>query len=165
MRAFVAAEAEGRAALAAEGVSDASARRRAALRYRGQQHALTLRWQGRAAAVEAFHAAHRARYGHALDMEVEVRGITVSVESPLPDLGRAVAAVDGLAGRRFAAQRVHGVGEVPVLTRTDCADRAAVDGPALVVDAHSTTWLAPGWRATADTRGHLHLMRTQAPRV
>jgi N-methylhydantoinase A len=165
-RAFAALEAEGRAALAAEGVIDPVVRRRAALRYRGQQHALTSRWQGQAAAVEAFHAAHRARYGHALDMEVEVRGLTVAVESPLPDLGRAAAAADGLAGRRFAAQRVHGAGEVPVLTRDAITDGTALDGPALVVDAHSTTWLAPGWRARADSHGHLHLVRTQgAPSV
>jgi N-methylhydantoinase A len=161
-RAFAALEAEGRAALAAEGVAAPIVRRRAALRYRGQQHALTLGWQGREAAVAGFHEAHRARYGHALDMEVEVHGLAVAVESPLPALGRARATADALALRRFAPQRVHDAGEVPVLARGSLRSGEQVAGPALLVDAHSTIWLAPGWRARADDHGHLHLARSDA---
>jgi N-methylhydantoinase A/oxoprolinase/acetone carboxylase beta subunit len=90
-------------------------------------------------------------------MPVEVHGLTVAVESPLPALGRAIVAADALASKRFAPQPVHGVGEVPVLARAALGRGDALDGPALLVDAHSTTWLAPGWRARADEHGHLHL--------
>jgi N-methylhydantoinase A/oxoprolinase/acetone carboxylase beta subunit len=44
-------------------------------------------------------------------------------------------------------------------------------GPALVVEATATTWIAPGWRAVVSGRGTLLLeqagagARTPAPRV
>jgi N-methylhydantoinase A len=148
--AFAALAAEGRAALVAEGaVADPRALRvvrRAALRYAGQHHALVLDWE-QGVPEAAFHALHRERYGHALALPVEVVSVQVAVEAPAPELP-TLAAADPLAGRRFAPQRVAGLAaEVPVVARDALAAGAPLAGPALIVDAHATAWLAPGWRA------------------
>ena len=46
--------------------------------------------------------------------------------------------------------------EVPVRSRDGLKDRG-VDGPAIVVDADATTWVAEGWTATLDGGGHVML--------
>nr|MCU0767811.1 hydantoinase/oxoprolinase family protein [Gammaproteobacteria bacterium] len=77
-------EAAGRAALLEEGTRDADVRasRTADLRYVGQSYTLEIAWAGPAASAESFAATHLARYGHRLDLPVEVVNLRVAVTGP-----------------------------------------------------------------------------------
>jgi N-methylhydantoinase A len=156
--AFASLAASGRTALLAEGVADADIELSPSLdlRYRGQAYTLNLPWRGCADAAVEFHQRHRARYGHALDLPVElvnlrlaVRGpaVTLSLEQPAPG-GEAAGAVVEVAGGSVACYRREG------LVRGD-----RLLGPAVVTEQVATTWLADGWSASLDEAGNLRLKR------
>ena len=160
-RAYAELEAAGRAALAAEGLEacDLRCERLADLRYAGQSFTLTLPWRGAAAAAEAFHALHERRYGHRLDLPVELVNVRVAVRGPRPALALAPAPA-GPAPAPAARVRVHGVAvPVPVWRREALPAGFAFEGPALVAETVATTWVAPGWRAEVDRWGNLLLGR------
>ncbi len=156
--------AEGSAALAAEGVPVADLTRTDSLdlRYLGQSYTLNLPWRGRAATADAFRDLHIARYGHALDLPVELVNLRVRLRAPerapvLPVMD------DGAApGPRPELARVPGCANaVPVLRRGSMRVGSELEGPAVILDAVATTWLAPGWRARRDRLGNLLLHRAE----
>ncbi len=135
-------------------------RRLADLRYVGQSTTLRLPWDDdREALAARFHALHREQYGFEMDVAVELVNLRLRaevveapVELPLP----AVAA----GASRIGATEVVGVeGEVPVHRRDALAVGQRLTGPAIVTEAVSTTWIAPGWEAENDTAGNLILRR------
>ncbi|GIX22202.1 MAG: N-methylhydantoinase A [Gammaproteobacteria bacterium] len=148
-------------ALRAEGVRPADLRRRVEveLRYRGQAYTLTLPWQAPAALAAAFHETHRARYGHALDLPVELVSLRLSIEGPPPVLDwPAYRPAPGPV--RLGEAAVNGVGQpVPCLARAALAAGDRIEGPALILEDIATTWLAPGWLAEVDACGNLLLTR------
>ena len=83
---------QGIAALAREGIGRERLQleRALALRYRGQSYALDLPWEGVSATRAAFHERHAARYGHCLEMPVEVASLRVRVRGPAPLQGASV---------------------------------------------------------------------------
>jgi N-methylhydantoinase A len=110
----------------------------------------------------AFHAAHRATYGHAnetaeiwlKELRAHIVGATAKPRI-VPLRGEAAEAGEGtrtvrLLGREVAAQ-VH--------------DRAALGvgqrlaGPAIVNQMDTTTWIPPGWAALVVPSGALVLER------
>lgn len=105
------------------------------LRYAGQSHALTVHWDPGApesALAEAFHAAHRERYGDA-------------------DPGRPVEAVS----LRLAAERPGADPELP-----EGAPGEEVAGPAVIPMDGATCWVGEGWTARRDAIGAIRLERT-----
>ncbi|HSP00830.1 MAG TPA: hypothetical protein VLN90_05135, partial [Thioalkalivibrio sp.] len=53
---------------------------------------------------------------------------------------------------------VHGIeASVPVYAREELAVGQTMTGPALVTEAVSTTWIAPGWSCEVDKVGNLAL--------
>ncbi|HEX6835988.1 MAG TPA: hydantoinase/oxoprolinase family protein, partial [Polyangia bacterium] len=138
--------------------------RAATLRYRGQSFELTVplrRADGSAVddLVAAFHEAHRARYGYALEREVELATLrlrAVGKVAPLPppveprdagpvEIGRAPLVLDGA---------VH---DAPLLLRRRLAPGVTVAGPALLAEYSSTTLLPPGARADVLPSGALSI--------
>jgi len=154
---YAAMEAEARSELEHEGAEEIQVRRTVDLRYLGQSHALTLDWGD--ALAQRFHERHRERYGHALDEPVEVVNLRVMATAPGADieLPELPARPDASAWRSAAV-----IGEtdpVPVWQRDDLGPGWTQDGPALVVDAVASTWVARGWQATLDRVGNLLLQR------
>ncbi len=152
--------AAGRDELLAEGAhpADIVARRSLDLRYQGQTHALNLPWDGAAAAlIECFHALHTQRYGYALGFAVEVLNIRLSLAVPA-----AALPLSALPALPAAPVEVRCAGidpPVPVWERQALEPEQVYVGPALVIDAVSTTYLAPGWRLRRDRHGNLLLSR------
>ena len=148
---------EGVLALEAEGLAPGNLRTDSSLdlRYRGQSYTLEVPWAGITASSERFHQAHLARYGHRLDLPVELVNLRVRVLGPEPELRLPPAAARPEAPRP-AASVVGWPVPVPVLPRGALAG-SQVAGPAIVVDAVATTWLAPGWVAQGDAYGNLLL--------
>ena len=103
-------------------------------RYAGQSHSLTVPWDPEApeaALAEAFHDAHRERYGDAAP-------------------GRAVEAVS----LRLAAERAGAEPELPA-----ARPREVVRGPAAIPMEGATCWVADGWTARVDSVGSIALER------
>ncbi len=149
---------QGRAELAAEGVSDPQLTPSLDLRYEGQSSTLNLPWQGLEALAEGFHRAHREAYGHALDMPIELVNLRLGLAAeprsvPLQTLTCSEAAP-------LYGVRVFGVeAEVPVFERERLAAGQCIAGPALIVEAVATTWVEPGWRARVEVNANLLLER------
>lgn len=126
------------------------------LRYRGQSFTLTVDWTTPAVAARAFHELHRARYGHALDLPIELVNIRcdVSAANPkvdLPEIDRETTA----HARALVRTTEHST--VPLFERAELGRGQCIDGPAIIVEAMATTFIDEGWRATVDTWGHLRL--------
>jgi N-methylhydantoinase A len=133
-------------------------------RYRGQSFELRVpadNW------VDAFHEAHRVRYGYAQPATV-VEAVTLRVVGtaeapPAPDRplrrSRKKAVGEPLtvwwAGRARRAVRI---------ARSDLLSGQRVDGPAVITEYSSTTWLPSGWSARADDFGNLVAAKDKSDR-
>ncbi len=127
--------------------------------YEGQSSALNLGWLGVDKLTEAFHVAYAKRYGHPLDVPVQMVALRVRLQAPAPAVelprqrARAAAAPCGQSA-------VHGIGQpVPVWQRADLALAVSLPGAAIVIEPISTTWVAPGWQAGLDEFSHLLLSK------
>lgn len=151
--------ARGREALAAEGVTEPAVHQSVDLRYAGQSATLNLPWTGRLGVERAFHRAHEARFGHALDLPVELVNVRCGLTAPIPALDLPGPTAVAMAEPRGEAS-VHGVAStVPVYARDALPAGQRIQGPALITEAVSTTWIAPGWSCDVDGAGNLVLVR------
>jgi N-methylhydantoinase A len=154
-------EDEGREALQTEGVAAAAIRvqRAVDLCYRGQAYTFTVAWRDPAASEAAFQALHEQRYGHRLELPVELVNVRVSLRGPHGN----IALVPPVASRDAAAVSevvVHDEDRpVPVYAREQLAIGQRLVGPALITETVSTTWLAAGWQAEVHDSGSVLLTR------
>ncbi len=153
---------EGSASLAQEGVEANSVTRSPSLdlRYKGQSYTLNVVWTGDIdAAAEAFHLAHQERYGHRLELPVELVNLRVRLRGPTPELPiNQLAETEKTIVPDHAM--LHGIDAPVELYRRDALMMGdVIDGPALITEQVSTTFIAPGWRAMVDPVGNLMLER------
>jgi N-methylhydantoinase A len=139
-------------------------------RYEGQGYELTVPLaattrEGVAAARGEFHVLHEAVYGHAAPGEpVELVALRVTASAPgggfRPD-----------RQRRGPGPPAAGVGKVfdgdawveaPVHDRDALPPAWTADGPLLVREAESTTWVPHGWSVAVDGYGELEVGRGRA---
>jgi N-methylhydantoinase A len=127
------------------------------LRYQGQSYTLNLPWQGCAATAAAFHRLHETRYGHRMDAPVELVNLRVALEGAAAPIG-----LQSLQARRYAEplEAVELIGEggpVPRYEREQLAAGQRLEGPALITETVSTTWIEAGWSCRVDAVGNLLL--------
>lgn len=136
------------------------------VRYSGQSHALNLRWSGLEAIAQEFHASHEAAYGHRLDMEIELVSLRVRVSTPNAYMGGAEFALPAWQASETLQQVETHLpmvdGPVTVINRNGLKAGQRFNGPALITETSSTTWLHSGWRASVDAVGNLLLEKTRA---
>ena len=153
---------QARAAIAEDGYTEGVGIEYAAdLRYRGQSHELTvsLTHGRRAEAVrEAFHQAHRERFGFAsLDTPVEV--VTARAKARhigyRGDVGASQSAAD--AGPRIAEVTWDRARDTQILQRPSVLE--PVVGPAMITQIDTTVTVPPGWTAAPLPSGSLILSR------
>jgi N-methylhydantoinase A len=124
-----------------------------AMRYRGQSFELDVAW-GRDA-IGDFHAAHRARYGHA-DSAREVEIVSVKLRAvgltSKPQLVREPERARRTPRPEMETQVWLGRGKttVPVYERTGLEPGTSFVGPAIILEYGSTTLIPPKWRARVD---------------
>ncbi|HSR41975.1 MAG TPA: hypothetical protein VLL48_07380, partial [Longimicrobiales bacterium] len=132
--------------------------RRVDARYRGQSFELRVPAQGW---EEAFHDAHEERYGYRRE-ETPVEAVTlrVLVTAPGPPVAPGkVEDADGPPPLAPARVRVDGSWrEGTRVWREDLGAGHELEGPCLVLEYSSTTWLPPGWTLEVDLWGCLHLL-------
>ena len=154
-------------------LSRVSVFRRLHLRYAGTDSALPVDLAPVESATAAFTAAHRARFGFATpgrDIIVEAVAVEATAggdpveETPIParEFGAPVP-IDVV--RMWSGGAEHAT---PVFDRAELRAGDAIDGPALIREAHATTVVEPGWRAEVNGNRHLLLRRmavraTRAP--
>jgi len=161
--------ARARARLAEDGFAPAAMRVQASLdmRYVGQAFELSVPFDAGLAAMKdvdrAFYAAHEARYAHATADPVEIVSLRVSAYGvgAKPALPRARK--DGSVPAARLAERAVLFDAVPTATAVYARDRlpsgAALEGPALIEEAGTTTVVPPGFRAGVDAHANLILER------
>ncbi|MES1924605.1 hydantoinase/oxoprolinase family protein [Salinisphaera sp. T31B1] len=151
-----------RAELADEGVADRDIDERlsADLRYAGQSASLNLAWREPNELVDAFHQAHEARYGHRFDLPVELVNLRLHKAGPVPDMQLPDIATREGAPQPSETVAVHDFGsDVPVYDRDALYAGQRFDGPAIVRETVTTTWVAADWSAEVDPKGNLLLRR------
>ncbi|MDQ1079880.1 hydantoinase B/oxoprolinase family protein [Pseudoroseomonas cervicalis] len=164
-------EAEGRAALQAQGADPAALRAepRLHLRYAGTDSFLPVPFGPHDAVLAAFTEAHRRRFGFATpERPVLVEACVVEVIAPgeavrepglAPrDAGGTPQAVDQVALFTGGAAQ-----DAPVLDRDALRAGDRIAGPALIRERNATTVVEPGWTAEVTALNHMILRRT-APR-
>ena len=158
---FAELERQGGAELQQEGIAlhEIGCQRSADLRYRGQSATLNVAWRDKTGAGEDFQQQHHALYGHRLDLPMEVVNLRVRITGPTPPL--PLLAIDEDQGPAPpATTMLYGIANpVPIRERNSLCGGETLHGPALITDAISTTYLAPGWQCQRDDYGNLLLER------
>jgi N-methylhydantoinase A len=132
------------------------------VRYQGQSNALNLPWTGLENIEQAFHKKHKDNYGHELDMAVELVNLRVrAIErrqsfelpqwKPAPDKKQKQNEYTTMSGITES---------VPVISRSALVVGQKINGPALITETSSTTWLATSWCAEVDNVGNLKLLKS-----
>jgi len=157
---FAALAAPGVDELVADGVDRAAIVevRSVDVRYRGQSFTLSEHWSSRAEVVAAFNAQHRTRYGHSLNVPIELVNLRCELSAPrrhvaLPEVDQRVPA----RPRTFVATA--DATRVSLFERSELAVDQEIVGPALVVETNASTFVDASWRARVDRWGHLLLTR------
>ena len=150
--------------------------RRAYVRYVGQGYEIAVEvpaggaaGYGREALHAAFEAAYRALYGRVIpDLDIEVLSWTLTLGADPAALSEAALAAD--VGRAAeappAAADLYDPGlreRLPArrFARESLAAGTVVEGPALIVEAQTTTVLSPGFHARVSPRGDILMERTE----
>lgn len=157
--------ARGRAGLLEEGVAeqDITVTRTLDLRYQGQSHGLNVAWEDPARCAAAFHELHRLRYGHRLELPLELVNLRAGLRAPAPDLALTPPPAPPHPAVPRARVDLHGgANGAAVYARAELARGQQVTGPALITETVATTYLAPGWSCLRDGTGNLLLTREDA---
>jgi N-methylhydantoinase A len=135
-------------------------------RYHGQDHTVTVAFNGTPATMEQiealFHAVHKKTYTFdLLDTPVEIvsyrlTGVRRAAKPELPRLPAAPRPA-GVKSRRSVDFGEGGVREAAVFERSSLPPDFGGDGPAIVEEVSSTTVVPPGHRFHIDAFGQLHV--------
>ena len=121
-----------------------------------------------AALAAAFEDAYRALYGRAIaGLDVEALSWTLTLSAPAPPLptaAGATAAATPLDPAPLFDPTRQAVGPAQRHAREALAPGQALDGPALIVEAQTTTVVGAGFRAVKSADGDLVLRRISAAR-
>jgi N-methylhydantoinase A len=165
-RAYRALETEGQARVCGEQRAEVPVTflRSAELRYLGQDHPLSVEFTEPTHsplqdAHGLFHAKHERLYGFRRDdVPVELVRVQVAAIGRRPPRGRSRRESGGTQQgkpRRLWADRTWQNGLA--YARRDLAPGAVVEGPCVIEEPGSTTYVPPGCQATADDFGILHI--------
>ncbi|HEX3370267.1 MAG TPA: hydantoinase/oxoprolinase family protein, partial [Candidatus Cybelea sp.] len=165
---FAQSESRAAQALAEQGARAESIafRRQYDARYQGQSFELTIDHDASPEAIaRRFHDAHRTRYGYDVRGEsVELVNAKLTGVGSLPFAREFDAAPQARSGDGdgAVARKVYVAGgfvDVPVLQRPLLEDGRRVEGPAIVEEYDSTTYVPPGWSLAVDAE----MLRLERP--
>jgi N-methylhydantoinase A len=136
--------------------------RTAGMRYRGQSYEVSVPVQALASQTDiddlaqAFHQAHRRRYGHmAVNEAVEIVNFKAVAVGEIPKPRLIPARARGVSNPKPVQMRrayfgLDGLLDTPVFRRVDLDSGVELAGPALIEEQTSTTVLGPGQTARVD---------------
>jgi len=133
-------------------------------RYLGQSFELTLPWAGDWDSQRAaFDGLHAERYGFSdpeAEMEVIVARLTATIGQPRIPQELVAGVEEGGVGKRDVWIDGAWV-PTPVLDRASLAPGRVVEGPAILNQFDTTTYIRPDQQVRVDEHGFLHLRRTR----
>jgi len=150
---------QGITALKEEGVSEKNIVAEYSLdcRYLGQSYFLNVKWKSVSSAINDFKILHGKRYGHQLELDVELVNLRVALKAEIDKIKLPIISNDNIK-RDIQEVSLCGIAEGVKLYRRDnlnCGEK--IKGPALIVETVSTTYLAPEWLCKVDKNGCLLL--------
>ena len=129
------------------------------LRWSGQESTLEIDWRTGIALADAFACHYRELYGHRPEeREIEVESIRVVASTVATPIGAATtyAAIDPEPPVARRTMRFDGTDrETPVYEREALPPGTALNGPALIVEPHSTTVVPIDWSLEVSSAGLL----------
>ncbi len=160
---FAELEEQNTAALHQEGIrpEHITHRRSIDARYAGQTHTLNIPWQASSMLCEAFHLQHCRRFGHRLDLDMEIVNLRVASSAPPLPLEISPPASSPSPSPRTTARLTGIPTPVPVWRRKSLSPGQQIPGPAVITEAVATTFLEPQWYAVVDPMGNLRLRRKE----
>lgn len=119
-------------------------------RYFGQSYFLNVKWNSIEMAVKDFQQLHEKRYGHQLELDVELVNVRVSLkckaqEIQLPKIKSNTASTEKGIASLYGIEK-----DVSIYNRDELSSGEKINGPALITETVSTTYLAPGWVCEVD---------------
>jgi len=138
------------------------------IRYEGTDSAILVDHDTPDTMCSEFEKTHKQRFGFIAPerglvveaVSAEAVGGTEQVEDPELD-----QATRHLTADPIASAAIHSEGashETPLFDRETLASGQKINGPAIIIEATSTTVIEPGWQAELTPRGHLILTRVKA---
>jgi len=134
--------------------------RRAYLRFRGQESNIEVEWGPAGKLLKDFRKAYESMYGHwnkNRQVEIEaVRVIASAIQHPPGEVHQGIHNGSTRPVRHTEAGH-------PVFLRSGLPAEGQVQGPAVILDPHSTTFLEQGWTAQRDRYGNLVMESRKQP--
>ena len=129
-------------------------------RYLGQSYFLNVKWINKESAVKDFQLLHKKRYGHQLDLDVELVNLRLSLKSKAEKIQMPLLEKNKNMQKNNTAVSLFGIeNEVLIFNREDLSCGEKITGPALITETVSTTFLAPGWTCEVDKSACLLLQK------
>ena len=131
------------------------------VRYQGQSYTLNIPWLGKEKTVDSFHFSHEQRYGHRLELPVEIVTVRINVQGQtegMKGFDKFLTNNTTVEPAPHISTHLYGIAEaVPVFPRAQLSPNYWVQGPALITETVSTTFIARDWQCHADAIGNLLL--------
>ena len=108
-------------------------------------------------AIKDFQLLHEKRYGHQLELDVELVNVRVSLKSTVEEI-KFPLVEKGENTKKESDANLYGIEKkVPIYQRDKLSCGEKISGPALITETVSTTYLAPNWLCEVDKSGCLML--------
>ncbi len=120
------------------------------------------------AIAEAFHAEHERLYGFRdKQSPVDITTTRLRVTGKMPPITLPSIELRDARPKPIGRRKIYQAGawiDAAVYARADFGRSTSVNGPAIVEQEDTTVWVAPGWTASVDRVGSLHIVREAASR-
>ncbi|WP_455209315.1 hydantoinase/oxoprolinase family protein [Kaarinaea lacus] len=156
---------KGKQALVAEGLTEQEIQVTPSVdvRYKGQSYTLNIPWLGAEKTQDSFHFTHEQRYGHRLELAVEIVTARIKVQGQtedIKDFEKFLVAEQQTQALQYTVATLYGINNpVPVIQRNLLPVGHVVQGPALITETVSTTFVDCAWQCHADNVGNLILQK------
>ncbi|MFQ5469118.1 MAG: hydantoinase/oxoprolinase family protein [Gammaproteobacteria bacterium] len=150
----------GREALLREGVDETAItiQKSVDLRYLGQTFTLNIDWSNSESIIQSFHQAHKRRYGHTLDLAIELVNIRMAIQGPRSSIPLTTSFATNSVPSSFS--NVVGIqSPVEIITRSSIQTGKVIGGPAIISENIATTYIPPEWTYQIDSVGNLLLSK------
>ncbi len=163
---FARIDAEAQVWFEAEGITLRARRtkRYAVVHFVDQVGEILVEWKGLSALEASLHRAHRELFGYVPDQRpgemLAIRLVATAAARPLSVAVTVSSGVRSERPRRLYISRSAGFDDAAVYDRSTLAVGSTFEGPAIVEQMDSTTYVPPQFRCSQDGHGNLILVRS-----
>ena len=130
-------------------------------RYLGQSYFLNVEWKDIVSAKEEFQKLHLTRYGHQLELDIELVNIRVALKSKAAKIILPEIIKKEDKNNIVFTQLVGVKNDVAIYDRENLTQDEKITGPALITETVSTTYIEKGWTCRVDSSACLLLNKAE----